>query len=369
MGKPLSIFWITCVAAIMTQSGCSDKVTPLQAELATMQEGEADTMTQASPSAHSLITQTHASGLTATWLPFGGHLQSVQLPNGTNILATLESLDDYQGGAPYLGSLIGRVANRIGGASFTVDGQTYRVVDNENGHALHGGPDGFDTRVWDVSVEGEEHVFRHTSPAGHQGYPGNLDVTVRTRLSARELQIKFIAVTDAPTPVNLSLHSYWNPTGLFDRPIDTLQLSTPADRYTEVDETLIPTGMSLPVDETIYDFRTARPIGPEFLDVNLLVPGQGVREMARLTDGVRSVTILSDYPGLQLYSGESLGEAAGMRGRSALAIEPQYPPDAINQPVDGKDTLLRPGDVYRHTIIYRFDGPEFAAPTIRDATP
>lgn len=351
----------------MVQSGCSDKVTSSQAQPATMQV-EPDSVTKTSPGPHTPMTQTHPSGLTATWLPFGGHLQSLQLPDGTDILAQYDAPDSYLGGPPYLGGLIGRVANRIGGATFSIDTHVHTVLDNENGHALHGGPDGFDTRIWDVSQEGEEHVFRHTSPAGHQGYPGNLDITVRVQLSARELQIKFIAITDAPTPVNLSQHGYWNPTGLFDRPIDTLLLSSPADRYTEVGDTLLPTGISPAVDGTPYDFRAPRAIGPDFLDVNLLVPGDGLREMARLTDGVRSVTVLSDYPGLQLYSGEALDGVAGMSTRAALAMEPQYPPDAINQPVDGEDTILRPGDVYRHTIIYRFDGPEFATPTLRDAT-
>lgn len=351
----------------MTQSGCSDKSTPVQAEPATMQVDRLATMTEAHPEAHTPIVLTSPSGLTATWVPFGAHLQSVRLPDGTDILAKYDAPESHTGGDPYLGSLIGRVANRIGGAAFTIDAKTYAVKANENGHALHGGPDGFDSHVWDVSHEGDELVLRHTSPSGHQGYPGNLDVTVRTRLNDNELQIKFIAITDAPTPVNLSQHGYWNPTGLFDRRVDTLQLSSPADRYTEVGDDLIPTGMSPAVEGTPYDFRTRRPIGPDVLDVNLLVPGDGLREMARLTDGIRSVTVLSDYPGLQLYSGESLEGVAEMSARAAFAMEPQYPPDAVNQPVGGKDTILRPGDVYRHTIIYRFEGPGFDATPLRDA--
>jgi len=118
---------------------------------------------------------------------------------------------------------------------------------------------------------------------------------------------------------------------------------------------------------TPYDFRTARQIGSDFLDVNLLVPGAGLRKMATLSDGIRRVTVLSDYPGLQLFSGESLGDVPGLSPRGALAIEPQYPPDAINQPLDGQDIILRPGEVYRHTIVYRFDGPGFQAPSAQDA--
>lgn len=349
----------------MTQTGCSDKTTPTLADPAAMMIDESTSITANRPGPYTPFTQKSASGLTATWLPFGAHLQSVQLPDGTSILAGYNAPEDYADGGPYLGSLIGRVANRINGASFAIDEQAYTVADNENGHTLHGGPNGFDRRVWDVRHEGEDRVFRHTSPAGHQGYPGNLDVTVRTTVSDRELRVKIIAITDAPTPVNLSQHGYWNPAGLFDRPIDQLQLTSPADRYTVVGDDLIPTGETRAVDDTAYDFRAMRPIGPAFLDVNLLVPGDGLREMAQLSDGVRSVTILSDYPGLQIYSGEALDGVASLSARGALAMEPQYPPDAVNQPVDGNDTILRPGEVYRHTIIYRFDGPGFSDPTLQ----
>lgn len=332
-----------------------------------MQVDRRATMTEAQPEALAPITLTSPSGMTATWLPFGAHLQSVRLPDGTNILAGYDAPSLYTGSAPYLGSIIGRVANRIGGARFTIDAQTYAVKANENDHALHSGPDGFDRQVWDATLEDEDLVLRHSSPAGHQGYPGNLDVTIRTKLSDNALRISFIAITDAPTPVNLSQHGYWNPTGLFDGQVDSLQLSSPADRYTEVGEDLIPTGISPAVDGTPYDFRTARPIGPGFLDVNLLVPGEGLREMAQLTDGIRRITILSDYPGLQLYSGEGLDGVAGMGARAALAMEPQYPPNAVNQPVDGLDTILRPGEVYRHTILYRFEGPGFDRAPLGDA--
>lgn len=329
------------------------------------------TSENASPSADpdAPIVQTHKSGLSVSWLPFGAHLQSVTLPDGTNILAHYASPADYHDDSAYLGSLIGRVANRIGGAAFTIDGERISVASNENGNTLHGGPDGFDRQLWETSREGEELVFRHSSPAGHQGYPGNLDVMIRTTVRGTDLRVRFIAYTDAPTPVNLTQHGYWNPAGLFDTPIDQLTLTSPADRFTAVDDNLIPTGETLPVERTPYDFRAARRIGPDFIDVNLLVPGEGLREMATLSDGMHSVTVLSDYPGLQLYSGEALGNVPGLTARGALAMEPQYPPDAINQPIGDQDTILRPGEVYRHTIIYRFDGPGFQAPSLQDATP
>jgi len=341
----------------MTQSGCSDKSAPAQAPQSEMGVEVERIAGEAAVSPRTPIEQRSASGLTVQWLPYGGHLHSVRMPDGTEVLAHYEDPEDYRGGAPYLGGLIGRVGNRIAGATFAIDGQDFTVSANENGHALHAGPEGFDTRIWDVAREGEELVFRHTSPAGHQGYPGNLDVTVRATLGERELKIKFLAITDAPTPVNLTQHGYWNPSGRFNQPIDTLRLTSAADRYTQVDNNNIPTGLNPEVDLTPLDFREARPIGPEPIDINLMVPGEGLREMAHLSDGVRTITVLSDYPGLQLFTGEALQGIPGVSPRGALAIEPQYPPNAVNQPVDGHDTILRPGEVYRHTIIYRFDGP------------
>lgn len=306
-----------------------------------------------------LYALTAPSGLSATWLAHGATLQSVRLPNGTHILARLNDPEDYTGAHPYIGPMIGRVANRISGASFAIDGTPYTVSANEAGHALHGGPEGFDRLIWDVAREGDELVFRHTSPDGHQGYPGNLDVTLRARLSNTELRLQIIAITDAPTPVSLTHHGYWNPASLFGRPVDRLRLYSPADRYTVTDEALIPTGEIALVDGTPFDFREMRAIRSTSMDVNLLVPGEGLREMARLTDGVNTITLLSDYPGLQVFTGETLDGVGGMAARAGLALEPQYPPNSVNQPVDGEDTILRPGEVYRHTIIYRFDGPDF----------
>ncbi|MEM7729640.1 MAG: hypothetical protein AAF311_10245, partial [Pseudomonadota bacterium] len=210
-----------------------------------------------------------------------------------------------------------------------------------------------------VEREGDELVFRHTSPDGHQGYPGNVDVTLRTRVTDREITMVVVAITDAPTPLNITHHGYWNPSGLFVRPVDALILQSPADRFTVVDDALIPTGETRPVEGTPLDFRQARPIGEAPIDANLLVPGEGLREMATLSDGTRTLTILSDYPGLQVYTGEALAGVGGMVARAALALEPQYPPDAVNRPVEGEDTVLRPNEVYRHTIVYRFDGPGF----------
>lgn len=340
---------------------------PVQDQSAPMTADEPSEDAAPNADSETPIVQRAGSGLSVAWLPFGAHLHAVTLPDGTQILAQYPSLADYQGGQPYLGSIIGRVANRIGSAAFTVDETRVSVASNENGHALHSGPDGFDRQLWEVNREGEELVFRHSSPAGHQGYPGNLDVMIRTTVSGNELRVRFIAYTDAPTPVNLTQHGYWNPAGLFETPIDQLTLSSPADRYTAVGEDSIPTGEIMSVEMTPYDFRTARQIGSDFLDVNLLVPGAGLRKMATLSDGIRRVTVLSDYPGLQLFSGESLGGVPGLSPRGALAIEPQYPPDAVNQPLDGQDIILRPGEVYRHTIIYRFDGPGFQAPSAQDA--
>ncbi|MGB6319036.1 MAG: hypothetical protein WBG08_10385, partial [Litorimonas sp.] len=194
----------------MTQSGCSDKPTPLTAEPAPLNAAAAQA---SAPDPFAPIVQRSASGLEATWIAHGAHLVSVRLPDGTPVLAGFSEPRLYADDHPYVGSLIGRTANRIRGAAFEVDGQAVSVAATEGANALHGGPDGFDAQVWEVDRDGEALMFRHTSPAGHQGYPGNLDVLVRAELDVRELRLSLIAWTDAPTPVNLTQHGYWNPTG------------------------------------------------------------------------------------------------------------------------------------------------------------
>lgn len=344
----------------MTQTGCSDKQTPMKSENV-LTSGSATPTDAPTSDPFTPLQQSAASGLTVQWIPYGAHLASVTLPDGTSVLAGLSSLDDYSGEHPFVGSMIGRVANRIAGAGFEIDGQSYSVTPSEGDNTLHSGPEGFFRQVWEPSFEGDELVFRHTSPAGHQGYPGNLDVSLRVRLTERELRLQMVAITDAPTPVNLTHHGYWDPSGAFDQPIDRLTLQSPADRYSVVDESLIPTGETPTVAGTPFDFRQGKRIGSTFIDTNLFVPGEGLREMARVSDGERTITILSDYPSFQLYTGDSLGGVGGMVPRAGLAIEPQFPPNAVNQPLEGHDTILRPGEVYRKTILYRFDGPGFEA--------
>lgn len=339
----------------MTQSGCSDKV---GAETVPDMIASTDSTPDTTP--FTVWTQTAQNGLSARWIGHGAHLISVTAPDGTPLLASLPTPDAYADDHPFLGSLIGPVANRIEGGRFELNGVTYDVPATENGHTLHSGPDGFDTQDWDVMEDRDALVLRYSSVAGEQNYPGNLDVTVRSTLSDRELRVEFTAITDAPTPVNLTQHGYWNPSGLFTSTIDTLTLHSPADRFVAVDAEAIPTGETPSVEGTAYDFREAREIGANATDVTLLVPGQGLREIASLSDGVRTLTILSDYPGFQIFTGETLSDVPSLIARGALALEPQYPPNAVNRPIDGHDTILRPGEVYRQTILYRFDGPGFS---------
>ncbi len=367
MGFPLQWFRFCLVGLIMTQSACSDKQTPpndARAQVNAPPASATQTAAQATDP-FTPIVQRSASGLEAQWIGHGAHLVSLRLPDGTPMIAGLPEPRLYAGQHPHVGSLVGRVANRIGGASFQIDGQTFDVTATEGGNALHAGPEGFDDQDWEVERDGEALLFRHSSPAGHQGYPGHVDVLVKAELGERELRLTLIAWTDAPTPVNLTQHGYWNPSGLFVRPVDGLVLQSPADRVVAVDAQLIPTGETPGVERTPYDFRESRPVGSAQMDATLLVPGEGLREMAVLSDGTRTMTVLSDYPGFQIYTGEALGELDGLAARGGLAIEPQYAPDAVNTPIDGQDTVLRPGEVYRHRIVYRFDGPGF--PT--DETP
>ena len=301
--------------------------------------------------------QTAPNGLTAEWLSYGATLARLTLPDGTDVTASLPDNAAYAGPHNYVGATVGPVANRISSGQFTVGGKACQLVTNERENTLHCGPEGMDRLLWRGGFKPNgQLVMRHAQDAGHQGYPAALDVEMTATLGEDFLRVSYRATVTDPAPVNITLHGYWNPAGVTGERVDDLFLQLPADRYTAVDADNIPTGESPTIAGTEFDYRKARAIGIQTLDANLLIPGEGLREMARIADGERTITVLSDYPGLQVYTGEGLS-GGGLRPRSAVALEPQYPPDAVNQPVDGEDTVLRPGEVYEHVIEFRFDGP------------
>lgn len=292
------------------------------------------------------------------------------------------TLDGYLVKPEYFGATVGRVANRIAGGRFTLDGRTHRVPVNNGPNSLHGGTAGFDRQVWTVTDVQQGASPRVTlqlvSPDGDQGYPGTLTATAVYALDGDRLSLEYSATTGRPTVVNLSNHAYWNlagegaATGAMDH-----LLTIAADRYMPTDATAIPTGEMRPVEGTAFDFRTPVAVGARVRDgaEEQLRFGRGYdhnwvvseakaaapRLVARLEHAAsgRVLELFSDQPGLQFYSGNFLdATVVGKSGRlyrqgDAVVLEPQAHPDTPNRPEFGS-VRLDPGQVYRSRIEFRF---------------
>ena len=288
--------------------------------------------------------QTTDAFLEAAWLGEGGHLYAL-LYQAQPYVVTLDGPGAYRDNPAYVGSLVGRVANRIRDGRFTIDGQTYDVATNENGNTLHAGPEGFEAQDWKMADCGAGCVaFDHTSPDGHQGWPGTVKARLTSEVSGTTLTLTYTATTDAPTPLSLTQHTYFALPGMTR--VDDLTLHIPADTYTAVDADNLPNDYMTPVEGTPFDFRTPRKVGSTFIDHSFNIPGEGLRPHARLSYGDHEVTILSTLPAVQIFTGEALDPP-----RSGLAAEPQFPPDLVNT-ADKEDVILRPGETYEHIIQY-----------------
>jgi aldose 1-epimerase len=278
----------------------------------------------------------------------------------------------YRFAGGYQGAVIGRFANRLAGGRFTVDGARHRLPTNQHGNTLHGGFEGFDRMPWVVDEVGDTHVrLALTSPDGDNGFPGPVDVTVTYAVSPGEVRIDYTASSDRPTPFNITNHSYLNLDGEGSGPVDDHVLHVSASGFTPVGETLIPTGAVRPVDGTPFDLREPRRIGDVLaaddeqlrlglgLDHNFALDGSGLRLAARLSGaGGRTLEVLTDQPGLQVYSGAHFDHSlVGLSGltygpRAGVALETQGFPDAPNQPAF-PDAILRPGAPFHSTTIWR----------------
>lgn len=334
-----------------------------------------------------MVTLTNAHGMRARILSYGAILQGVDVADRDGKIAdvTLGYADmrGYLAAPNYFGATVGRYANRIKAGRFTLDGKRYTLALNDKTNALHGGVRGFDKRVWrivEVAGGATPHVtLTYTSADGEEGYPGELQVAVTYTLSdANELTLDYRATTNKPTIVNITNHSFFNLGGeAAQRSIYDAVLTIPADTTTPVDATLIPTGSLRPVAGTPFDFRTPTVIGSRIRDASdpQIVFGQGYDEnyviartlsatprlAARITDPVsgRTMEVLSNQPGVQLYTGNFLdGTAVGKSGHAyrqgdGIALEPQIFPDTPNQPALGS-ARLDPGQTYRNLIVYRF---------------
>lgn len=259
-----------------------------------------------------------------------------------NVVLGFESPDEYRDNPRYLGAIVGRYANRIGGARFTLDAKTYRLAANIGPHHLHGGVKGFDQRVWRAACGVSELELRYTSPDGEEGYPGTLNVQVKYKLTDRnELVVEYRATTDKPTPINLTQHSYFNLAGEGDVLDHLLQID--ADAITAVDEDSIPTGSFMPVAGTAFDFRAPTRIGARRdgrYDHNFVLHGS-VRVVE--PESGRTLDVQTTEPGVQLYTGYPRG----------LCLETQHYPDSPNR-ASFPSTILRPGSEYRSRTVFTF---------------
>jgi aldose 1-epimerase len=302
------------------------------------------------------------SGVRVRVLTYGGIVQSVEVPDGdrqaVDVVLGFPDLAGYLAHPePYFGALVGRYANRIAGGRFPLDGLTYHLAQNNGTNSLHGGERGFDKRVWDA--EAVEHGVRlsRVAPHGEEGFPGRLEVSATYTLDERgALRIAYEAVTDAPTVVNLTNHTYWNLSGSGSGSATGHELRIAASRLTPVDGDLIPTGEFLDVAGTRFDFREARKAGAGYDHNFVLDKGltEAPVEVAALYDPAsgRVLTVATTEPGLQFYAADHLDGSGSFAPGDGIALETQHFPDSPNRP-DFPSTELRPGGVYRSETVYR----------------
>ena len=289
---------------------------------------------------------------------------------GTDIVGGFDTLDTYKSDDSHQGATIGRVANRIAGARFVMDGKEYMLTANDHGNCLHGGV-GFDFKVWDVKeYDGEKIVLAYSSFDGEEGFPARLDVTVSYILSETDLIIDYKAVPHGKTPISLTNHAYFNLDG-FGGDILEHVMTIYADRYTEVDETLIPNGNRPCVKDTAFDFTVARRIGERISDTDggydhnfILSPtlyreylGKRLGLSAEAMGKSLKLSVYTDQPGIQLYTGNFLGNGASFKGgirqvkHGAFCLEAQTEPNSVNHGIGFYDA----GEIYTQTTVYSVD--------------
>ena len=331
-----------------------------------------------------LFTFTNVNGLEAKLSNYGGLIISLSVPDKNGILGDivlgLDSVksyltENYIKSNPNFAALVGRYANRIGNAQFSLDGCVYPLTINcDQKHHIHGGKTGFDKIVWDsdamMTENGPMLKLTHLSPDGHEGFPGNLKVVVTYLLTNNnELRIDYFAETDKPTVINFTHHSYFNLAGEGNGNIFNHQMMINADKYTEVDKELIPTGEMVDVNGTPYDFRKPTLIGakmnqlPYGYDINYVLnhPLGKLGSAAKVfepTSG-RLMEVFTTEPGMQFYSAYHLnGDYTGKSGKKyessfGFCLETQHFPDSPNK-TNFPTTVLKPGEKFLSTTIYKF---------------
>ena len=309
-----------------------------------------------------------------TVLSYGATIQRVLVKGADgaerDVVLGYDTLEDYRRKRSYLGAAIGRFGNRIANAQFTLNGKTYQLAANNGANNIHGGKVGFDKKIWNYETDENGVTFRLRSPDGEEGFPGNLDVSIRYSIDGKSgLRIDYEAVCDQDTVANFTNHSYFNLNGAGSGTVESQLLQLDADAVTEADSALIPTGKLLPVEGTAWDFRTAKPIGqdihaPELAgcrgyDHNFCLNGTGLRKAGEAyapESGIR-MALETTMEGVQLYTANGM-KSSGKGGKEyvgypAFCLETQHYPDAINHP-EFPSCVLKKGEKLHETTIYRF---------------
>lgn len=369
---------LLCLVIGSTASGCLDW--PLPVEVTRRPWGEVDGKEV------ELFRLESPLGVSVEISEFGGAIVSFLAEDRdgefADVVLGFDNLEGYVAETnPYFGAIVGRYANRIAGGRFTLDGKTYTLPRNDGPNSLHGGVRGLTRVVWDGEPVKTEHgngvALRYRSPDGEEGYPGNVDFEVRYLLVPGGLRIEAEAVTDAPTVVNLSFHSYFNLKAEGEGDILDHELQLLGTSYTPVDANLIPTGEIVPVEGTPMDFLNVAAIGDRIdddfeqlrfgggYDHNWVVEPWNEEDepepvaVAYEPESGRKLIVSSTAPGVQLYTGNFLdGTLVGKSDRpyvhrGGFCLETQHFPDSPNQP-GFPSTVLRPGEVYRQVTEYAF---------------
>ncbi len=329
-------------------------------------------------------TLSNENGMEIDVITYGGIITRWTAPdkngNYQDVVLGFNDLESYFGDVPYFGALVGRYGNRIANGEFSLDGETYTLAKNNGPNHLHGGVKGFDKAVWDAKAEstddGASLVLTYTSADGEEGYPGKLDVTVTYTLTGdNQLDIHYEAVTDKPTVVNLTQHSYFNLSGDFSQDILDNEVTLNASAYLPVDQGLIPTGELRPVEGTPFDFTEPKAVGEEINADNEQIKrgggydhcwvlneteeDLGFAASAYHPESGRLLEVYTDEPAIQFYTGNFLnGALASKTGgtygkRSGLCLETQHYPDSPNQEAF-PTTRLNPGEKYSSHTSFKF---------------
>lgn len=319
-------------------------------------------------------TLTNDQGMQAEILDYGATIRSILVPDRTGKLVDVvlgyDTLEEYVHNGGFFGATVGRFANRIGGAKFTLNGTEYRLHAGADGNHCHGGKKGFDKVVWSSERVGDAVSFTYCSPNGEEGYPGNLTVTVTMGWKGNTLELRYLATTDQDTILNLTNHSYFNLNGDGSGDVHGHRMQICADRYTEGDHNCLPTGVLAEVAGTAMDFRVEKTIGRDIdndepcvrpyhgYDSNLVICGHPVARTVGEKTGITMVTD-TDQPGVQLYTANTMAPKAGKEGRvyharGAFCLESQHFPDCIHHP-QWPSCILRAGERFESVTTYTFE--------------